>query len=118
MKFKTETNYDFFFADANGLKKKIKFKDIAYIECAGNYLLLAGDGLKVMIHRSMNSIQEMLSDSQFLRIHKSYIISIDHIDSIQGNKCIINMANKSIPIPIGVTFRKETLQKLGILCEE
>ena len=111
-----ETNYDFFFADAaEGLKKKIRFKDIAYIESAGNYVLLAGDSLKVMLHRSMNSIQGLLSNGQFLRIHKSYIISVDHIDCIQGNTCIIRMENKSIPIPIGVTFKKEILEKLGIV---
>lgn len=65
----------YFFADVNGKKEKINFRDIAYIESQGNYVSIVGDNnLKMLIYKSMHSMQEMLSNNNFIRVHKSFIV--------------------------------------------
>lgn len=112
--YKNSIHYDFFFADTNGRKIKIKFKDLIYVESSGNYVILHGYNFKTMIYKSMNKMQEILDPGQFIRIHKSYIVSIEHIDSIKGNECILNVPEMKTNFPIGTTFRASTLKKLQI----
>jgi DNA-binding LytR/AlgR family response regulator len=110
----TNVRYDFFFADANGRKMKIKYKDLIYVESSGNYVILVGFNFRTMIYKSMNKMLEILDKEQFIRIHKSYIVSIEHIDSIKGNECIMNIVGTKITIPIGSTFKESALKKLQI----
>jgi two-component system LytT family response regulator len=106
---------DYFFADSNGIKQKINFKDISYVESAGNYALIYGDdNLKMLIYKSLNAIQEIVPTKDFIRVHKSYIISIEHLQAIKGNELIVKRNGTMINIPIGRTFKQLILQKLNI----
>lgn len=107
---------DFFFADSNGKKLKINFKDIVYVESAGNYVLIVGNKLKVMIYKSMIAMQQLLSPLQFIRVHKSYMISIDHLEAIHGSECIITLETQKKCVPIGNTFKKNAYERLKIDC--
>ena len=110
----TTSDPDFFFAEANGKKVKINFKDIAYIESAGNYITLAGPKLKLLIYKSMNGMQEILPSETFLRVHKSYIVSVNFIEAMRGNELILNIEGKPQELPIGATFKEALLTKLRI----
>lgn len=106
---------DYFFADVNNKKQKINFKDIAYIESAGNYVNVFGDNnLKATVYTSMNAMQEMLPTDNFMRVHKSYIISINHIHAIKGNELTIKRGEIAFNVPIGVTYKSATLKRLKI----
>ena len=110
-----ETRNDYFFADSNGKKQKVNFKSVAYFESAGNYVIIHGDNnLKAVIYTSMNGMQEIVPADNFIRVHKSYIISIDHILAIKGNELIMNKSGSEILIPIGVTYKASTLKKLKV----
>jgi DNA-binding LytR/AlgR family response regulator len=105
---------EFFFADVDGKKIKINFKDIACIESSGNYITVFGIKLKVLLYKSLTSIQEILPPEDFVRVHKSYIVSIHYIESIKGNELILNIAEKTKNIPIGATFKDVISAKLRI----
>lgn len=106
---------DFFFADLNGKKQKINFKEISFIESAGNYVSVFGDNdLKAVIYNSMNGMQEIVPKDNFMRVHKSYIVSINHIHAIKGNAIIVKRNGAEINVPMGSTFRMATLKKLRI----
>lgn len=107
---------DYFFADLNGNKKqKINFKDISFIESAGNYVTVFGDNdLKEVIYKSMNAMQDVIPADNFIRVHKSYIVSIDHIHSIKGTTLMMNRNGKTMNIPIGVTYKSMTMRKLKL----
>jgi two-component system LytT family response regulator len=107
-------NNQFFFADVEGAKKKINFKDIAYVESSGNYVKVIGNKLKVLIHKSMNSIQEILPIENFIRVHKSYIISIQHIETYKGPELTFNVNEEIKKIPIGATYKEELIKRLKI----
>lgn len=75
---------------------KIKFDAILYIESLKDYIKVfttAGDHL---VHKSLTSITEELPRDKFLRIHRSFTIAIDKVNSIEGN--LIDIASKRVPI--------------------
>lgn len=82
---------------------RVDTDDIFYIEGAGNYITFYTKTQKFMALLPMNDILKMLSPNTFIRIHKSYIISLKHISIIERARVIIN----SSPIPIGITYREQ-----------
>lgn len=109
-----QVQFDFFFADSCGQKMKIKFSNLVFVESAGNYVMLTGCNFKTAVYSTMNSMAALLENQRFIRIHKSYVVSIDHIDSIKGNECLMDLSGKKIGLPIGVTYKKEVFKKLRI----
>ncbi len=87
----------------SGLKYfRIRLDEIFFIEGAGNYMTFHTKEKKIMSLLTVNEVLEMLPSSLFVRIHKSYIISFDKIDSIESNDVII----KGREIPIGATYKQ------------
>ncbi len=109
-----EPIHNFFFADVDGKKVKIDFNDILYIEAARNYIIIVMEENKHIIYKSMNSIMEILPKDIFIRIHKSYIMAIDKIESVRGSEILIERKNKKVNIPIGITYKKGVLKALNI----
>ena len=82
---------------------QIEIDDIFYIEGAGNYITFHTKTRKIMALQPMNDILKMLSPNAFIRVHKSYIISLKQIGIIERARVIINGS----PIPIGITYREQ-----------
>jgi two-component system LytT family response regulator len=105
---------NFFFVDSDGQKIKIDFANIAYIEAAGNYISIVMPDRKIMCYRSMSSVQEILPENKFIRIHKSFIVSVDNIHSFRGNEIFINHNNTQRSMPIGITYKERLMKILRI----
>lgn len=88
---------------------KVDFQSILYIEAMGNYLKIHSSDRKTIITRAtISSIESQLPTSAFLRVHKSYIVSMTAITRItQG---LLFIENESIPI--GATFKQEVMKKI------
>lgn len=104
----------FFFADVEGKKLKINFCDIIYIEGARNYIIIVTENKKHILYRSMKSMDDILPVAEFIRIHKSYFISINKTVAIQANNLIINIKGEDIRLPIGITYKAEVSKALNI----
>jgi DNA-binding LytR/AlgR family response regulator len=76
--------------------ERVDLDDIFYIEGMRDYLLIVTKGKKIMTLLSFNRIMEILPISKFQRVHKSFIIAIDKIESIERNRIKLN--NRLIPI--------------------
>lgn len=74
----------------DGQLRQIDFKDILYVSGLKDYvhIYLANDKRPIITHLTMKAIENMLPSSRFMRVHRSYIISLDHIKSIDRNGCI------------------------------
>jgi len=81
----------------------VKISDIIYIEGLGNYVNVYLSERKIATYISLKDFLEKLPSENFIRIHKSYIISIDHIKSFENHQ--VKIGNKNIPI--GKNYRKE-----------
>ncbi|NAS30721.1 response regulator [Flavobacteriaceae bacterium R38] len=102
---KTE-NHRFFI---KGDKKyhQIISDDILFIEAYGNYTKLFLKNEMIVSHEKISAFEALLSKDNFLRVHKSFIVALDKIKLIEGNRIIIDQHK----IPIGQTY-KNSISKL------
>ncbi|MDF2448440.1 MAG: DNA-binding response regulator [Bacteroidota bacterium] len=106
-----EKEQDYIFVRSNSVLAKIKLSDILYVQAYGDYVKIFTKDKTHLVHCTLKSIEEKLSFGRFYRLHRSYIISIDHIDKIEENDAYIGKT----PIPIGEQYKKELLAKLNLL---
>ena len=88
---------------------RIKIDSIQYVEGLGNYVTFFLPGKKIVSYLSFQDVLNMLPPEQFCRIHKSYVVSLKHIDIIEKHQVIID--NK--PIPVGLTYRENFARIMG-----
>ena len=78
---------DSIFVKTDGQLRKIAFSDIRYIEGMKDYVLLhlCSERRPVVTHITMKAVEELLPEGIFMRVHRSYIVALDKIDSIGGS---------------------------------
>ncbi|WP_064967876.1 LytR/AlgR family response regulator transcription factor [Tenacibaculum ovolyticum] len=96
-----------FFVKGDKKHHQINLKDLLYIEAYGNYTKLFLKDEMIVSHEKISHYEEILDASNFLRVHKSFIVAIDKIKFIEGNRILINVHK----IPIGQTY-KSSINKL------
>ena len=99
---------DYFFIKTDTRIVKFMFSEISAIEAQGEYVKIIAANKKVMSLVSMTNIAKVLPDD-FIRIHRSYIINLRHIDEVKANEVIIG---KEI-YPISRNHRPAFFDKLG-----
>jgi len=87
---------DYFFIKCGSKYEKIQFEDILYIEGMQNYVTIYTTKGKYITLLYLKNLEENLNNSQFIRVHKSYIVSINKIEGIESNEIFIQ--NHRIPI--------------------
>ncbi|WP_028889050.1 LytR/AlgR family response regulator transcription factor [Tenacibaculum ovolyticum] len=96
-----------FFVKGDKKHHQINLKDLLYIEAYGNYTKLFLKDEMIVSHEKISHYEEILDASNFLRVHKSFIVAIDKIKFIEGNRILIDIHK----IPIGQTY-KSSINKL------
>lgn len=96
-------NLNYFFVKNGNKTQKINFEDILFVEGMKDYLRIWTKEEKVMTLLSFKKLEELLPGDKFVRIHKSYLISIDKIESIERNR--IKIAGERLPI--GNSYRRQ-----------
>jgi len=92
----SEIKDDFIFLRADKIDHKISFSTIKFIEGCGNFVKVFTDNKTLVVAQTMTTMEKNLPPDQFLRTHKSYIVSIQKIEKVEGN--IIRLGEKNIPI--------------------
>jgi len=87
---------DFFFVKCDGTIQKILYQELVWVEAKQNYVVLHTDSRKLIVYLTLKGIEDELPERLFLKIHKSAIINIDKIKSIEGN--VIHIASTSVVI--------------------
>ena len=110
----SETSFtvpDHFFVKADGKLIKVRFEDILYIEGLKEYVsIYTTDNQRIITLQSIKNLETLLPEGAYLRIHKSYIISLARIDAIVGNQVEIH---KKL-LPIGATYKEELMKRLQL----
>ncbi len=99
---------DYIFVKTEHKIQKIHLEDILYIEGLKDYISIFTKTERVITLQNMKKMEETLPPSQFIRVHKSYIISLDKIQSIERSR--IAISGKTIPI--GDTYREEFFKRI------
>jgi DNA-binding LytR/AlgR family response regulator len=95
---KQAKNYIVVKTDAKNKLQKIELDEIVYIEGMKNYVTIHKEQQQVMTLLNMKDLDNDLPKDQFIRVHKSYIISIDKIKIIEGNQIFLKNVKESIPL--------------------
>jgi len=106
-----EKEKDYIFVRSNSVLNRIKLKDILYVQALGDYVNIYTSGKRFMVHSTLRSMEERLPSNKFFRLHRSYLISLDHIDIIEEGTAYV----EKHAIPIGEQYKKELLKKLKFL---
>lgn len=91
-----EGNKDFLFIKSDTRFFKVNLTDLRYIEGMRDYIALHTGQQRILTLMSMTNMLKKLPEDRFMRVHKSYIIGLDHITLIQHNRVFIG--DKEIPI--------------------
>ncbi len=99
---------DHIFVKTNYKLQRILLNDILYIEGLSEYSAIKTPDEKIITYQSLKNFEQILADSGFMRVHKSFIVRLDRIDTI--DKQSIKISGKEIPI--GDKFRKAIFEKI------
>ena len=105
---RTDERPEYFFIKTDTRIVKFMFAEVSVIEAQREYIKIITPARKVLSLVSLTSIANVLPPD-FVRIHRSYIINMRHIDEVQSNEVIIGKAS----FPIGRNFRENFFNKLG-----
>ena len=86
---------------------KVNFSNLKYIEAYGNYIKLYTNQM-ILTPQTLSDFLTKLP-SNFLRIHKSFIVNFNHIKSIDGNQVVLE---NNIKLPIGKSYKEQLLNRL------
>ncbi len=103
---------DFIFVKSEYENVKINMSDINYIQGLKDYIKIytKNTSKAILTLMSFKEILSKLSTQKFIRVHRSYIVNIEEIKSLQKTKLIIDNER----IPIGETYKEEVLRRLGV----
>lgn len=100
------------FVRSEGKHVRILIDDILFVESIGDYLKFHLSESKHIVYGTLKSIEERLSaDPRFAKVHRSYIVNMDHIDDVDEKSVVV----KKHVIPISRSNRSEFIAKLNML---
>ncbi len=102
---------EFIFIRDSNIVRKLKFDDILYAEAMGDYVKIFTPQKFYAIHSTLKAVEERLPGIQFHRVHRSYIVAINKIDTIQEGVLIVN----GKPVPVADAYRHSLNKRMNIL---
>jgi DNA-binding LytR/AlgR family response regulator len=102
---------EFVFVKDNGVLKRINVDDIMFLEAMGDYVKVHTGQKFHVLHSTLKSIEEKLPSSKFIRVHRSYIVSLNKIDYIQEGVITIGKST----VPVADTYRTTLNKRLNLL---
>lgn len=93
---------NYFFVKTETRMERIECPDVLYVEGMGDYWRIVTKTRRIMTLMNSRKLEEVLHEPQFCRVHKSFFVALDKIESIERNR--IKILDKYIPV--SETFRK------------
>lgn len=97
------------FLHANKTHIQVKIADILFVEAEGNYSKVVFADKNILVREKISEMSQMLSATECIQVHKSYLVSIRHIEKIEGNR----MTCGGFTIPIGKTYKAQVVALLN-----
>jgi len=105
------TNEEFIFIRDSNIVRRLRLDEILYAEAMGDYVKLYTPGKFYAVHTTLKTVEERLPASLFLRVHRSYLVALSKIDTIQDGALIVN----GKPLPVADAYRKALNTRMNIL---
>jgi len=102
---------EFIFIRDSNIIRRLKLDNILFAEAMGDYVKLYTPEKFYAVHTTLKSVEERLPASRFLRVHRSYLVAINKIDSLEGGVLIINRT----PLPVADAYRSALNKRMNII---
>lgn len=90
----------YFFVKCDGRMEKVLFDELLYAEALMNYVVLHTTQGKLVVYMTIKLLEEQLPAERFVKVHKSYIVNIGKIRSIEGG--LIQLGSAQVPLSQGL----------------
>ena len=109
----SQDSKDFIFVKSNSRLVKIYNKDIYFVEALKDYVVINTHNNRYTIHSTMKEIEKKLEGRHFLRVHRSFIVSLNKIDTIEQPNIILEDDKRVIPI--GGSYKEELVNRINLI---
>ena len=103
-----ETAPDYFFIKCDNKYEKVHYEEVLYIEALQNYVIIRTAEKKLITYMTISGLEAQLPKEKFIRVHKSYVVSLSKIKAVEGNEIVIN----TIKIPISRNLKEEVMNRI------
>jgi len=105
------TDEEFIFIRDSAIIRRLKLDDILFAEAMGDYVKVYTPQKFYAIHTTLRAVEERLPANRFLRVHRSFLVALNKIDTIQDGVLIIG----DKPVPVADAYRKTLNARMNIL---
>lgn len=105
--------HEFIFVKANAKLVKLRLSDIYFVEALKDYVVINTSEKRYTIHSTMKDIEKKLGDDNFIRVHRSFIVRLDKIASIEYPNLQLEKDKKLIPI--GGSYKDDLVKKINLI---
>ena len=99
---------DFIFVKSNNKLEKVLFQDILFLESLENYVIIQTTNAKIITHTTLKHLLENLPPEHFLQTHKSFVVNMNKIKTIEGN----TLGIQQFAVPISRNLREQVMEKI------
>jgi len=99
---------DFFFIKCDHVFEKVFFNDVLYLEAMQNYCILYTPTRKLIAYITLTGLEEKLPKTNFLKVHKSFIVNLEKITALDGNDLFIGKAQ----IPVSRSLKEDVMKRV------
>lgn len=101
---------EFMFVRDSAVTRRLRYADILYVEAMGDYVKFHTMQKIHAIHGTLKSVEERLPAGQFIRIHRSFIVALNKIDTVENGGIAIG----SRFLPVADSYRKSLNDRMNI----
>jgi DNA-binding LytR/AlgR family response regulator len=105
------TDEEFIFIRDSTIVRRLRIDEILFAEAMGDYVKVYTPQKFYAIHTTLRAVEDRLPASRFLRVHRSYLVALNKIDTVQDGVLIIGEK----PIPVADAYRKSLNNRMNIL---
>jgi DNA-binding LytR/AlgR family response regulator len=87
---------------------RLPFEEVLLLQAYGDYVKIQTTNKQLVPKETLNKLEKLLPEDQFIRIHRSYIIALSKVEYVEGN--MVHIGDKNIPV--GKSFREEFLKRI------
>ncbi|MFT6945625.1 MAG: two-component system response regulator LytT [Vicingaceae bacterium] len=103
---------EYIYVKSNSKLVKVQNSNIIFVEALKDYVIIHTEKERFTIHSTMKDIEKKLPEKIFMRVHRSFILNLNKINSIDSSIVIIENSDKKIPI--GGSYRESLFKRLNL----
>jgi DNA-binding LytR/AlgR family response regulator len=99
----------YFFVKCDSKYERINFSDVLFVESLQNYVVIHTLEKKYITYLTLSAVEEQLPGAQFIKIHKSYFISMNKVKAIEGNEIVLINGHH---VPISRALKDDVMNRI------